>query len=339
MLKRLSAGTALAVGVLLIIVAAGTAQPESEFAARPAWSPTTADAIAAQLDQFLAASRISPEKQLAARNEWSADNGNQAPADLLDRLAAALAQADVRVAALVEHCRAAQTRGPLPDFAWLADSETPVLIRNNMRLYLARWLVQIGYYDEAVSWMSGLKTTEVASPEALLFYRAVAYQQLVEPDKASTALSELLTRREDLPVRYQKLADLMAQDLAALEDESLDHISRRMADVRRRLALGGTGERVQKVEKGVIDSLDKLIKEAEEQQQRQQNAAANGQQQGQPSPAPQPMKDSRIAELKAPGKVESRDIGSGSGWGNLPERERERPCKTSAAISLPTIVK
>ena len=40
--------------------------------------------------------------------------------------------------------------------------------------------------------------------------------------------------------------------------------------------------------------------------------------------APQPMQDSRIAELKAPGKVESRDVGSGSGWGNLPEKEREK---------------
>jgi hypothetical protein len=97
-----------------------------------------------------------------------------------------------------------------------------------------------------------------------------------------------------------------------------------MSDVRRRLALGGAGERVQKVEKGVIESLDKLIKEAEEQQQRQQAAASEAQPGQQPGQAPQPMQDSRIAELKGPGKVESRDVGNRSGWGNLPEKDREK---------------
>ena len=36
------------------------------------------------------------------------------------------------------------------------------------------------------------------------------------------------------------------------------------------------------------------------------------------------MQDSRIAELKAPGKVDDRNIGNRAGWGNLPEKDRER---------------
>jgi hypothetical protein len=323
MLKRLTIGTLLAAGALLFVVTAGTAQPESEFAARPSWELATADAVSGQLDKYLSAARLPVEKQAAVRSTWEGNTDDQGPADMLDRLVAAISAADERVAALVAHCNATDARGPLPDFAWLANSETLPFIRHNVSLYLARWLVQTGYYDEALSWMAGLKPSDVAAPEALLFYRAVAHQRLVEPDKASTALGELLTRRNDLPIRYQKLADLMTQDLAALDDESLDHIARRMEDVRRRLALGGTGERVQNVEKGVIESLDKLIKQAEEKQQRQQSAA-NGSPSGQPGMAPQPMSDSRIAELKAPGKVESRDVGSGSGWGNLPEKDREK---------------
>jgi hypothetical protein len=209
----------------------------------------------------------------------------------------------------------------LPEFAWLADSELPPLVRNNMRLYLARTLVQQRYYDEALAWTDGLTPADVVAPDALLFYRAIAHHQLVQPDKADAALGQLLQRQEELPLRYQKIAELMQQDVAGLEDESLDHIARRMADVRRRLAQGRAGQRVQEVEQGVVESLDKLIKEVEDQMQQQAQASASspgGQQ------AQSPMQDSQLAPMKAPGNVDRRDIGRGTGWGNLPDKDREK---------------
>ena len=209
MRKRLAIGTMLAVSALLLAVAAGSAQPDTEFVARPTWELATSDAVFEQLSKFLTDSRLPPETQAAARNGWSANSGEHESPELLDRLVVAIAPTDERVAALISHCSATQARGPLTDFAWLADSETPQLVRYNMRLYLARWLVQTGYYDEAISWMSGLKPSDVVAPEALLFYQAVAYQRLVEPDMAAAALGELMSRRDALPVRYQKLADLM----------------------------------------------------------------------------------------------------------------------------------
>ena len=36
------------------------------------------------------------------------------------------------------------------------------------------------------------------------------------------------------------------------------------------------------------------------------------------------MQDSRLARLRAPGKVDPRDIGHGSGWGELPDKQREQ---------------
>jgi hypothetical protein len=209
----------------------------------------------------------------------------------------------------------------VPEFAWLANSEMHPFARNNMRLFLARWLVQEGFYDEAISWMNGLKTDDVVAPDALLFYRAVAYHRLVQADLADAAVSQLLQRQQELPIRYQKLATLMQQDLAGLEDESLDHISRRMEDIRRRLAQGRSDERVQEIETGVIESLDKLIKQAEDQMQQRQ-ASASGPSGGQPGQMP--MDDSRLAPIKAPGEVERRDIGQGTGWGDLPDKEREK---------------
>ena len=299
---------------------------DSAFRVEPTWKPIAAEVVHAQLQEYLSTAAVAPERHAAVREAWAKTAGEPASAGgneaVLDRLAASLAKADDRVQELVDFCAAVSHQSILPEFAWLADSETPRLVRNNMRLYLARWLVQEGYHDEALAWTEGLETTDVVAPEALLFYRAVAYHRLVQPDKADAALSLLLQRQEELPTRYQKLAALMQQDLSGLEDESLDHIARRMDDVRRRLEKGRSGERVQQVENGVIESLDKLIKKIEDQLQQQQQAMA-GSSGGQQSSAP--MQDSQLpGGQKAPGKVNPRDVGDESGWGNMNEKDREK---------------
>jgi len=307
--------------VLLSLAVAAAAQGGSEFLTEPTWQPAAPDAVFSRLTEYLKAANLAPNQQSEIRDLWQSNAaGSDVRGDLLDRLASCLAKADDRVAVLVDYCATIHAKPGVPEFAWLANSEMPALVRHNMRLFLARWLVQEGYYDEALSWTDGLTTADVVSPEALLFYRAVAYQRLVRPDEADAALGQLLQRQDDLPLRYQKLADLMQQDLAGLEDDSLDHISRRMEDIRRRLAQGRSGDRVQEIENGVVDSLDKLIKQAEEQMQQQSQAggASGGQQ------AQQPMQDSQLAPMKAPGEVEHRDIGQGTGWGNLPEKDREK---------------
>jgi hypothetical protein len=322
--KRLTIGMLFGLSCLLAPSRLDSAQSDQAFIAKPTWQPATPDVVQASLTEFLITSRIAPDRQAVARELWSASAAEGVEVDLLERLAACLAKVDDRVAALVTYCSQSDVAHgkPLPEFAWLADSETPLLIRNNIRLYLARWLVQEGYYDEALAWTEGLSPADVAAPEALLFYRAVAHQRLVQPDQSLAALSQLVVRRDELPVRYQKLADLMQQDLASLEDESLDHIARRMEDIRRRLAQGRSGERVQTVENGVIESLDRLIKKIEDQMQQQQAIAAST-----PANSPQsqaPMQDSQIAELKAPGKVQQREIGDRAGWGNMPDKDREK---------------
>jgi hypothetical protein len=302
-------------------LAATVANATSDFSTKPTWDPVTPEAVFELLDRHLAAENVTPDRQTKIRELWNADRANTSN-DVLDRLAQSLAMIDERVKELVEFCAGVSEPGPLPEFAWLADSATPLVVRSNMRLFLARWLVQQGYYDEALSWTDGLSTEDVAAPEALLFYRAVAHHRLVQPDQADAAVARLLEREEELPARYQKLAALMQQDLAGLDDQSLDHIARRMDDVRRRLAQGRTGKRVQGIENGVIESLDKLIKKLEDQMQQQQQAQSSQAPRGQPQGTP--MQDSQIAELKAPGTVERRDIGRGTGWGNLPDKDREK---------------
>jgi hypothetical protein len=304
---------------LLLPIAAAVAYAGSDIIGGPSWQPVKPDVVHGQLEAFLQSTSADPAVQTEVLERWRTASDEP---DVLERLAQSLAKADERVAELITFCSTVRQRGKkLPEFAWLADSETPPLVRHNMRLYLARWLTQQGLYDEAIAWTDGLTTDDVVSPESLLFYRAVAHHQLVQADKSDTAIGQLLEAQDKLPARYQKLADLMRHDMEGLQDESLDHISRRMEDVRRRLAQGRSGENVQGIEKGVIDSLDKMIKKAEDQAQQQQQQMAAG---SAKSPPSTPMQESRLAELKAPGKVEQRDIGRGTGWGNLPDKDREK---------------
>ncbi len=315
---RRIAGTGLVVSALL--AAHWCLAAETEFSAAPTWQPANAEAVYRQLDDYVHSLPNGVQQQSAIRDLWWQPAADNRPADLLDRLATCLATVNKQVSVLVAFCSKPERPTTLPDFSWLANSETPPLVRYNMRLYYARWLAQNGFDDEALAWTDGLGPADVVAPESLLFYRAVASHRLVQTDRADATVAELLQRSDELPVRYQKLAALMQQDLARLDDESLDHVARRMADVRRRLALGRGGKTVQGVENGVIESLDKMIKDLEDQAQKQQSQASSSG--GQQSSTP--MQDSRLAELKAPGKVEPRDVGHGADWGDMPDKDREQ---------------
>ena len=320
--------------VLLSLAVAAVAQGGSEFLTEPTWQPVAPEAVFSRLTEYLKAANLAPNQQAEIRDLWqsNAAGSDVQGGDLLDRLATCLAKADDRVAVLVDYCATVHAKPGVPEFAWLANSETPALVRHNMRLFLARWLVQEGYYDEALSWTDGLTTADVVAPEALLFYRAVAYQRLVQPDEADAALGQLLQRQDDLPLRYQKLADLMQQDLAGLEDDSLDHISRRMDDIRRRLAQGRSGDRVQEIENGVVDSLDKLIKQAEEQMQTAESGGrVLGRATGSTTDAGQPAcSDESARRSGAPRHRPRHRLGQSAGEGS-----RKSPAGHRPRISLP----
>ncbi|MBM3998874.1 MAG: hypothetical protein FJ297_04905 [Planctomycetes bacterium] len=198
------------------------------------------------------------------------------------------------------------------------DPFTRRLPETTMRLYVGRWLVRHGFHDEAIEQMDTLSPDEVIAPSTLLFFQSVALHRLLRKDACLPRIAMLLQNESSLPRRYRDLAKLMAADLKPLEDGSLDEISRLMEDVRRRLWLARAGKRVRDEEDEVVNKLDKMIEEIEKQQQQQQQAGGGG------GTAPnQPLPDSVPAGGKGPGNVAQRDLGSGSGWGNLPPRERD----------------
>jgi hypothetical protein len=156
-------------------------------------------------------------------------------------------------------------------------------------------------------------------PATLLYCKAVCHHQLVEVKPATACAQQLLERADELPARYQQLATLISEDIQAVEDDSLDHIARRMNDVRRRLEHAQAGNKVVMIENGVVESLDKLLEKLEEARRRQQQQQSGGGQ------APtQPMEQSMLPQgMQGPGNVDRTDIGDKSGWGAIDDKQRE----------------
>lgn len=303
-----------------LAVASMACATQAELSFEPSWDLPKYTEVRRQVFDWLNHSDLTRDVRASARELWPAGDIRDADGTaLLDRAAETFALVDERAAKLLQVCNA-EFDGPVPPPAdWLREESVPAFVRNNLSLYYARWLAQRGLYDEVLEATEELNPADVVDPAGLLFYRMVAHQQVVHPEESRAALVQLLEHENALPVRYQQVAQLVNRDLAGLKDESLDHIARRMADVRRRLDFGRAGDQVQMVEQRVIDSLDKLIKKIEEQQQQQSCSSGSSQQSG------QPMQDSQLPSLpRPPMQVEQRNVGSKSGWGDLPPKQREQ---------------
>jgi len=281
------------------------------------WQPPPYSQVRDQVLQWLAERDLDEQQRREAEQLWGGPAVDSSV--LLERVAETLAMGDARVAELYAVCM--QPTGPvpppMPTPTWLDDPETAPIVVGNMRLLLGRWLVQQKMYDEAREQLESLEPKDVVAPATLLFHQGVVYYHLLQKDKGVAAADRLLEGAQRSPSRYVAVARLMRDDLQAVKPDTLDHISRRMRDVQRRLDLGRANRRVREIEDGVVESLDKLIKKLEEQQKQQQQSAA-----GQ-SQSSRPAQDSRIMGGRGPGEVTKKPLGEGGDWGSLPPKQRE----------------
>lgn len=239
-------------------------------------------------------------------------------AAMLDRVASLVALVEPKAADITNYAQGAGPIMPWPHAAWLADEKSPTLVRNNLRLLVARRLVESRRFEDAAEVLKNLDTADVVDPAALLFSRAVADHQLVRPEACAATAATLLENETLIPARYAAVARLMRADIDGVKTGSLDDISRRMGNVGRRIELGQASRRTQELADEVVKSLDDLIKKAEEERDRQQQQSS-----GQASGSSKPAEQSRPLEGKGEGKVEHKNIGTGRDWGNLPAKARD----------------
>jgi hypothetical protein len=301
----------------LLVAAQASAQPADPLAQPAAWQPRSAEAVKAQVFTALAAKHADAATLTKAEALWKALPSPASEDDLLLCVAQTYALVGPEAAKLVSLCGRPRDQVTVSSEAWLRSGGVPPVFASNLRLFYAQWLVHASLYDEALEQLAGLNPNDVAAPASLLFQQSVVYRALLDRDAGLRSIDQLLQGAKASPRRYVALARLMQADLKDLQDDTLDHIARRMDDIRRRLDLGRAGSKVRKEEDGVIKSLDKLIKQLEDQQQ-QQAASANNLQPSKPADESRPMGGS------GPGNVTKKNIGSESGWGNLPPKERER---------------
>lgn len=235
-----------------------------------------------------------------------------------------VSRADARVAELLETLSTAITNEDFAEFHtppdWLEDLRIATPAANVIRIHVAGTLHAHEFYEEALSWLAPVDTQVTLVPHLVLYYRATAAHQLVKLELAD-ASAEALLQLSNLPRRHEQAARLILRDTQDVQPDSLDHIGRRMADIRRRLALGRTAEPEQELQQEVLDALDKMIEAAEkqQQQQQQQQASANSQ----PSQG-KAAERSKPSDFKGPGEVDPREVAKGDNWGSLPPKERER---------------
>jgi len=316
-------GPMTTVGTLLVgwTVACAAAAPEDRSDAvlpkQAAWKPADPANVRSQVWAWLDSLELDPSVQARARALWPEADEDLTGGKLMDRIAAIASTVDENARQLVELCAEPRRTLAPPSAEWLFEASTPPIVGNNLRLLYGRWLARDRLFDEAKVQLDGLRPDDVVDPASLLFYQAVVYHRLLEREAGLEAIDSLLDGAAASPERYVAVARLMKADLSRLNEDSLDHIARRMEDIGRRLDLGRAGPRVREIEDGVIESLDKLIKEIEDRQQQSAGGANNVQ-------SSSPAQDSRILGGKGPGEVTKKAIGNESGWGNLPPKERER---------------
>jgi hypothetical protein len=256
---------------------------------------------------------------IAAKAETLWPNGDEPRgAALLDRAASLLALVEPKAADVANYAQGAGPVSPWPHAVWLTDEKTPALVRDNLRLLVARRLVEARRFEDAAEVLKGLDAADVVDPAALLFSRAVAEHQLVRPEACAATAATLLENETLIPARYAAVARLMRSDIDGVKTGSLDDISRRMGNVGRRIELGQASRRTQELADEVVKSLDDLIKKAEDERDRQQPQPS-----GQAGGSGKPAEQSRPLEGKGEGKVERKNIGTGRDWGNLPAKARD----------------
>lgn len=297
----------------------GLAQdPPAESPAAPSWKSPDAAAVRAQVFAWLESRKVDAALRRQAESLWPTDK-RFSGVELLDRTVRTFALADANARQLVELCAKPKTGPAAPTTPWLDDSSLPPLVTKNLRLWFGRWLVQEKFYDEALEHLAKLRPEDVVDPATLLFHQGVVYHRLLNTDAGKDVLARLLEPGVKNPRRYADVAKLLRADIDGVKEDSLDHIARRMEDIERRLDLGRAGPKVRTLEDGVIKSLDKLIKEIEDKQDQDDDSSGSGNTLRPTAPA----RDSTPMGGKAPGTVTKRDIGSKSGWGNLPPKQRE----------------
>lgn len=281
------------------------------------WSPVSSTEVREQLLNWVESQELDELNRLKIESLCDEASSNESFHESnLDLFAMVVPIAVPESNEFISDLRSLRSSTATPDSSKLEVFGDDAFLSTNMHLLYGRWLCQNDFYDEALHVMSDVDVEHVLDPAALLFYRGVAAQRILDKDQTIDSLEQLLENRGKIPRRYERLADLMLVDIRPLEEDSLDEIARLMDDIHRRQMLHRSGVQVRDEEASVVEKLDKLIKELEEQMN-----PSSGSGSGASAPSA-PMEQSRAGGGGGAGNVDRRNQTPGRQWGNLDPHDR-----------------
>lgn len=207
------------------------------------------------------------------------------------------------------------TTGPIPPI--LLDDTIDPFLRSNLGLWIAQRLIRREMLDEAMAVLDVVSSQEVAEPADYHFHVALCAYHLSNTLRTIQSL-DALSGIANVPRRYLVVARLIKDSLQNSEPGSLESIARHMKDIRRRLELGRSDQRIAEMEVDVIEQLDVLIDDLERRKQVEQEQSSNTMK---PS---NPNQDDQAATVMGKGDVAPHRLNDRRSWGNLPAKERER---------------
>ena len=309
--------------VLLLAVVLNLAMSFSLQAANEVYAPTKVDDARSQVLAW-AASRpnVTEQQQRDLATIWGTDLPSEDADRILELVVRSFASIDADAGKLVAACNTSAAILLPPDGNFLKQPSRDAFETANLRLFYGRYLVERRMFDEALEQLNAIDPRQVVDPASLFFFKAVAFQGVLEVKPALAALEQLLKNVERVPVRYSATATLMQADLQGLEEKSLGEIARLMSDSERRLDLGRAGEKVQGVQDRIISELDEIIKKIEQQQG---GGGGGGEGEGGNSnQSSNPANDSSVKGSESPGDVDKKKFAKEGQWGNLPAKEQAK---------------
>jgi tetratricopeptide (TPR) repeat protein len=200
--------------------------------------------------------------------------------------------------------------------------------------YLARAFVAQEEYELALALLQDVREkypTRTLNSGDALFLQGVCLRKTLKRKEAMEAFGKFIKEYPDAPERLQMGAVQQLYDLAQIKDGTLDDVTDIMGFVQQRLEREKTDKQVTiPNEKKIIDTLDKLIKEAED-KEKQSNSSSSDSKRGKggqttrkggkpDSPANQ--------SITRPGEVPDTTLpklrGGDPNWVKEKEKEREK---------------
>jgi len=291
-------------------------------AATEVYAPIKLDDARSQVLAWVASQpSVTEDQQRQVAAVWAGDQGSDDAERVLELVVQSIGAINANAARLVTACNSSVQVLLPPDASFLKQPGLDPFLTANLGLFYGRYLVERKMFDEALEQLNSVDPRRVVDPASLFFFKAVAYQSLLEVKPTLTALDQLLKSVERVPVRYSATATLMQADMQALEEKSLGEIARLMSDSERRLELGRAGEKVQGVQERIITELDEIIKKIEQQQG---GGGAGGGEGGNSNESGSPAGDSSVKGAEAPGEVDKKKFSKNGQWGNLPDKDQAK---------------